>query len=358
MTNRHFPENQGYFYAILAALFFGVSTPIAKILLGVFNPWLLAGLLYLGAGVGLAIVFFIQRNIRQTTLKEATLIAKDWKWLASATFLGGILGPIFLMLGLAKTPASTASLLLNLEAVFSVICARIIFKEHVGRRILLGMLCITLGTLLLSSSMRVHFNDAIGSLFIMSACFAWAMDNNLTRKISAANPIQIAMIKTFAAGLTNTSLALIFGAILFSLPITLWACSIGFIGYGLSLFFYILGLRHLGTARTTAYFSLAPFVGAGIAIIFLRDPLTWPMMLASLLMGVGIWLHLTEVHEHEHVHEEFEHEHRHIHDEHHQHVHAPDDPIGEPHSHHHKHAYLRHTHPHYPDTHHRHEHDE
>jgi drug/metabolite transporter (DMT)-like permease len=357
MTNTYSHKNQGYLYAILAALFFGASTPIAKILLGVLNPWLLAGLLYLGAGVGLGIVFIIQHGIKKTTLKEATLIASDWKWLASAILLGGILGPILLMVGLAKTQASTASLLLNLEAVFSVICARVIFKEHVGRRILFGMLCITLGTILLSSSIYLHFSDIIGPLFIMSACLAWAIDNNLTRKISAANPIQLAMIKTLVAGFTNTILAMSFGAMLFSFPMTLSACSVGFIGYGLSLVFYILGLRHLGTARTTAYFSLAPFVGAAIAIAFLRDPLTWQMIFASLLMGFGIWLHLTEEHEHEHVHGEFEHEHRHVHDEHHQHEHSSDDPLGEPHSHHHKHAYLRHTHPHYPDIHHRHEHE-
>lgn len=348
--------NLGYLYAILAAILFGASTPGAKILVGQVDPWLLAGLLYLGSAIGLIIIFSIQAISNKEKLKEASLKYGDLGWLAGAVLLGGIIGPVFLMMGLIKTSASSASLLLNLESVFTALVAWFAFKEHTDRKIVLGMLSTVVGSFILTWNGNLEIQNLFGAAFIAGACLCWAVDNNLTRKISAANPFQIAMIKSLIAGLTNTTLALIWGAILPGYFMLAAAGVVGLVGYGLSLLFFIFGLRYIGTARTSAYFSLAPFVGAAIAIVFLHEPFTLQLAIASIFMGFGIWLHLTEHHSHEHIHEELVHEHRHSHDEHHQHKHLPTDPLGEPHTHMHKHMPLTHSHPHYPDIHHRHRH--
>lgn len=349
-------RNLGYLYAILAAVLFGASTPAAKILLGKIDPLLLAGLLYLGSAIGLIIIFSIQAISKKEILKEAPLKYRDWGWLGGAVLLGGIIGPVFLMVGLVRTSAASASLLLNLESVFTAFVAWFAFKEHTDRKIVLGMLSIVVGSFVLTWKGSFEYQNLSGPLLIAGACLCWAVDNNFTRKISSANPLQIAMIKSLIAGLTNTILAFILGAMLPNYLLLVSAGIVGFLGYGLSLLFFIFGLRYIGTARTGAYFSLAPFVGAGLAIVFLGEPISMQLIVASIFMGIGIWLHLTEYHSHEHQHEELEHEHRHIHDEHHQHEHLPTDPIGEPHTHMHKHEPLRHSHPHYPDIHHRHKH--
>jgi drug/metabolite transporter (DMT)-like permease len=355
-TCKQTSQNRGYLYASLAAILFGASTPASKLLLGKIDPWLLAGLLYLGSSIGLFVIFIIQITSKKITVKEAALRFSDWGWLGGAILLGGILGPVLLMVGLVKTSAASASLLLNLESVFTVVIAWLIFKEYIGRRIALGMLSILMGSFALSWKGTLDYKNLLGPLLITGACLCWAIDNNFTRKISAASPLQIAMIKSLIAGLTNTILAILWGALLPSYVIITSAGIVGFLGYGLSLLCYILSLRYLGAARTGAYFSLAPFVGAALSIIFLGDPISFQLVLASLFMVTGIWLHLTEHHSHEHQHEELEHEHRHIHDEHHQHEHLPTDPKDEPHTHWHKHTPLRHSHPHYPDIHHRHDH--
>ncbi|MHB1947880.1 MAG: DMT family transporter [Gammaproteobacteria bacterium] len=349
-------RNLGYLYAILAAVLFGASTPAAKILLGKIDPWLLAGLLYLGSAIGLFTLFSIQTLSKKIKLKQASLRYKDWKWLGCATFLGGILGPIFLMVGLAQTPASSASLFLNLESVFTALIAWFVFKEHVDRRIALGMLSIVIGSFILSWKGNLNSQNFTGPLLIAGACLCWATDNNFTRKISGANPLQIAMIKCLIAGLTNTTFAVIWGALLPGYLFLFAAGFVGLIGYGLSLIFFIFGLRYIGSARTGAYFSLAPFVGAALAIIFLGETISVQLVLASIFMGIGIWLHLTEHHSHEHQHEELEHDHRHSHNEHHRHEHLPTDPKDEPHIHLHKHEPIYHSHPHFPDIHHRHKH--
>jgi hypothetical protein len=182
------------------------------------------------------------------------------------------------------------------------------------------------------------------------------VDNNLTRKLSAADPVQIAMIKGLVAGPTNLVLAMAAGASWPGIGAVTGAAIVGFLGYSVSLVLFVLGLRYLGTARTSAYFSTAPFIGAVLSFALVGEAVSAQLVLAAVLMGVGLYLHLVERHEHEHLHEEMEHEHRHVHDEHHQHVHGPDDPQAEPHAHRHRHDRLRHSHPHYPDLHHRHEH--
>ena len=346
----------GITFALLAALLFGASTPLAKSLLPQMTPMLLAGLLYLGSGIGLAAYAFV-RSLRSNPARhEAQLSRKDAPWLGGAIVAGGVVGPVLLMWGLATTPASSASLLLNLEGVLTAVLAWFVFKENFDRRIALGMALIAAGGISLSWTGRPATGIPWSSLAIVGACLAWAIDNNLTRKVSGGDPVQIAMLKGLVAGSVNTGLALALGAKLPAASSLLATGVVGFFGYGVSLTLFVLALRHIGTARTGAYFSIAPFVGAAISILFLGDTLTIGFIVAAVLMALGVWLHLTENHGHEHRHDPMEHEHLHTHDEHHQHTHCPDDPPGEPHTHSHRHEELVHTHPHYPDIHHRHSH--
>ena len=345
-------NTRGVWLALLAAALFGASTPVAKALLTENSPQLLAGLLYLGSGTGLLVVWLIRRGGRH----ETSLSRNDLPWLAGAIAVGGVIGPLLLMYGLLRTPASSASLLLNLEAVFTSVIAWLLFREHVPLRIAAGMLAIVAGGGLLSWQGQVHWGTISGPLTIAAACLCWAIDNNLTQKVSAADPVQIAQLKGLIAGLVNTTFAFSLGARLPAmLPLT-GALLVGFLGYGLSLVCFVLALRQLGTARTGAYFSLAPFIGAGLSLILYREQPTWPFLSAAALMGLGLWLHLSERHEHWHEHELLEHSHAHVHDEHHRHEHSPEDPPEEPHIHVHRHERLRHAHPHYPDIHHRHPH--
>jgi drug/metabolite transporter (DMT)-like permease len=340
--------------ALGSAALFGASTPLAKALLGDVSPWMLAGLLYLSSGLGLLAL----RVLRDATGRrpiEAPLRRTDWPWLAIVTVSGGLVGPVLLMLGLTVTPGSSASLLLNLESVFTLAMAWLVFRENVDVRVGFGAAAIVLGALLISWRGSVR-GSPWGELAIAGACFAWAVDNNLTRKLSSADPLQIAMIKGLAAGVVNVALSFALQSSWPAPPALAGAALVGFFGYGVSLTLFVLALRHLGTARTGAYFSLAPFVGAVIAIFAFGEPINVFFLVAAVLMGIGVYLHLTERHEHEHVHESTIHEHRHVHDAHHQHEHGPDDPAGEPHTHAHVHARLVHRHPHYPDVHHRHRH--
>ena len=345
----------GVSFAVLAAVLFGASTPFAKILLGKTEPVLLAGLLYLGSGIGLAIWSGIRSQSKRSS-GEAKLGSSDIPWLAGAIVAGGIIGPVLLMVGLAVTPASSASLLLNLEGVFTALLAWFVFKENFDRRIAWGMAAITCGGLFISWVGRLEMGALWGTLAISGACLAWAIDNNLTRRVSAGDPVQIAALKGLVAGVVNLMIALVAGAAIPGFLTVTLAALVGFFGYGVSLTLFVLALRHIGTARTGAYFSLAPFVGALISLLILRDSLSYQFVIAAALMGIGVWLHLTERHEHEHKHEAIEHDHRHIHDEHHQHKHDERVPLGEPHSHPHRHEGMVHSHHHYPDIHHRHAH--
>lgn len=349
-------KRKGVGLALLAAVLFGLSTPLAKLVSPHVEPVLLAGLLYLSSGIGLGAYALLRVTRTPSGSREATLKRTDAPWLAGAIVAGGMIGPLLLMWGLAQSSASTASLLLNLEGVFTALLAWFVFKENFDARIAWGMALIAAGGGSLSWMGRPDAGVPWGALAIAGACFAWAVDNNLTRKVSAGDPVQIAMLKGLAAGSVNTALGIMLGATLPDAPVMLAVGAIGFFGYGLSLTLFVLALRHLGTARTGAYFSTAPFVGAAVAVAFLGDSLSVGLCLAAALMAAGLWLHLTEHHAHPHHHEALEHDHSHTHDAHHQHVHGPGELPGEPHTHLHQHEELTHAHAHYPGIHHRHGH--
>jgi drug/metabolite transporter (DMT)-like permease len=337
--------------ALAAALLFGSSTPLAKLLMADVNPWLMAGLLYLGSGLGLTLYRLLTRAPR------LHLPAAEWPWFASAILAGGIVAPVLLMEGISRMPASAASLLLNAESVLTAMLAWFVFKENVDRRIALGMTVIVLGAIVLSWPAQVVGVGAfLPTLLVLGACLAWGLDNNLTRHVSLSDGAWIASIKGLVAGSVNLLLAFSLGAQLPPWPIVGGALFLGFIAYGISLALFVVGLRHLGTARTGAYFSVAPFFGAALAIPLLGESLTLKLLVAGGFMGLGVWLHLTEEHSHAHEHEEMEHEHEHTHDDHHQHEHAAEMAPGMKHTHLHRHQPMAHAHPHFPDAHHRHKH--
>jgi len=340
--------------ALGAAILFGASTPLAKQIMGegAVSPFLLAGLLYLGSGVGLSLL----RLVRDRGWKAADLPRGEWPWMGGAILFGGVLGPLLLMLGLAHTTAANASLLLNFEAVLTALLAWCVFRENAGRRIVLGMLLIVAGGAMLAWSGGSAAALGWGPLALLGACLAWAVDNNLTRKVSAADAVWVAACKGLVAGAVNTGLGLALGAAWPSGGAVASALGIGFVGYGLSLVLFVLALRGLGTARTGAYFSVAPFVGAALAVVVFGETTTGAFWAAAALMAAGVWLHLTEHHGHLHTHEVLNHVHRHKHDAHHQHSHDFAWDGVEPHVHAHPHAPLQHSHAHFPDIHHRHSH--
>ncbi len=339
--------------ALGSALLFGATPPVAKVLLADLSPFMLAGLLYLGAGVGLAIFALLSRRSSDAGHAEAAIARADLPWLAAAILAGGAVAPVLLMAGLARTTAANGSLLLNLEGLATMAIAWLVFRENVDRRLLLGAAAILGGAVVLSWTGDGVSLD-VGGLFVAAACLAWGIDNNLTRKVSGADPVRITIWKGLVAGSVNVAIAVGQGGAMPSLGQITGAGVVGFFAVGVSLVLFIRALRHLGSARTGAYFSLAPFIGAVLAIGVLGEAPTVRLAAAAVLMAIGLWLHLTERHDHEHVHGEIEHDHLHRHDAHHDHVH--DGPVIEPHSHRHRHARLAHRHVHYPDLHHRHGH--
>ncbi len=343
-------SDRGVLAALGAALLFGAGTPAAKLLLGPVSPWLLAGLLYLGSGIGLALIRAFRRGER------ARFERNEIMWLIGAIITGGMLGPALLMWGLSRMSASGVSLLLNAEGVFTALLAWFVFRENFDRRIALGMVLIVTGAVVLSWPGNAGVVEILPALAVLGACLAWAIDNNLTRKVSLGDALYIAMTKGLAAGVTNLALALMAGAALPSATIAIAAGFLGLFSYGLSLVLFVVALRELGTARTGAYFSVAPFAGALIAIVILEEPVTIPLAAAGVLMALGVWQHLKERHEHQHAHVPIEHEHEHTHDAHHQHAHAESLAPDERHRHWHRHERMTHKHPHYPDAHHRHDH--
>jgi len=341
--------NGGVPAALAAALLFGAGTPAAKWLLGSVGPWLLAGLFYIGSGLGLTLYRWLVNAPR------VRLAPAEWGWLLGAIASGGVIGPVLLMVGLSGMPASGASLLLNAEGVFTAVLAWFAFRENCDRRIASGMLSIAAGAIVLSWPDDAHFSGVWSALSVVGACFAWGIDNNLTRKVALSDATWIAAVKGLVAGGVNLALADLVGDRLPGLGTVGAAMGLGFLAYGVSLACFVVALRDLGTSRTGAYFSVAPFFGSVLAL-FGGEPVSAKLCAAGGLMAFGVWLHLTENHAHGHDHEAMEHAHSHVHDEHHQHPHADGLAFNGRHAHPHRHAPMRHNHPHYPDAHHRHSH--
>jgi drug/metabolite transporter (DMT)-like permease len=342
-------RNTGVQAALLAALLFGAGTPLAKLLLGSVSPWLLAGLLYLGSGVGLGLYRLVRRAPR------VRLAPTDRLPLAGAVLFGGMIAPVLLMVGLTNMPATGASLLLNAEGVFTALLAWFVFKENFDRQIVLGMIAIIAGAVILAVPQGVALGSPLPTLAILGACLAWGVDNNLTRKVALNDASWIAAVKGLVAGPVNLVLAFALGAELAAPPNVAAAMVIGLFAYGVSLVLFIVGLGHLGTARAGAYFSVAPFFGAVLAVI-LGEPISLPLIVAAALMAMGVWLHLREIHGHPHTHEVLAHDHWHTHGAHHLHPHDSPVAAGVRHRHAHTHEPTTHTHQHFPDSHHRHSH--
>jgi drug/metabolite transporter (DMT)-like permease len=303
----------------------------------------------LGSGIGLT----TYRRLAHAS--GVSLPRNELIWFAGAVLAGGVIAPVLLMLGLTHMPASSASLLLNAEAVFTALLAWLVFKENFDQRIAFGMLSIVAGAVVLSWNGESRIVGMWPAFAILGACLAWGIDNNLTRKVSLSDATWIASIKGLVAGMVNLTIATLMGVAWPPVPNVLAAMLVGLLAYGVSLSLFVLALRHLGTARTGAYFSVAPFFGALLAIL-MGESVTIPILAAGVLMAIGTWLHLTERHKHKHTHEEMMHDHEHVHDAHHQHPH--DSPVapGIKHRHLHRHVPLTHVHLHFPDIHHRHHH--
>jgi drug/metabolite transporter (DMT)-like permease len=346
------PPTRGILYAIAAAVLFGASTPLSRLLLSRVTPALLAALLYLGAGVGLALSLGLAR-------RGAGLVRSDARWLAGATLFGGVLGPLALLYGLRATPAGVASLLLNLESVFTAFVAWRVFGEQIDRRLAAGMGLVLVASSVLAWPGQVHGAPTItGPVAIAIACLCWAIDNNFTRKVSDADPRLVVAVKCSVAGAVNLAIALALGARWPGGTMVAVSLFVGLLSYGVSLLCFVLALRHLGAARTGSWFSAAPFIGAGLSLFVAREPLTVALVVASALMGIALYLHGTEKHEHSHEHPPTRHRHGHRHDDgHHRHEHAEGIAVFEGHEHEHEHERVVHAHAHFPDTHHQHEHE-
>jgi drug/metabolite transporter (DMT)-like permease len=342
---------RGALLGLLAAASFGVSAPLAKLLLGTVTPTLLAGLLYSGA----ALALWTARWLRPVP-RETQLCREDLPKLATVVLAGGIAGPVLMLLGLSRLSAFSGSLLLNLEAPFTMLLAVLFFREHLGRRAALAAGCILIGAALLKLEPGASVADSQGMLLIAAACLCWALDNNLTQRLSLRDPFAVVRVKATGAALANTTLAWLWlDASLPAPGVLLAALALGSVSYGASVVLDAYALRLIGATREAAYFATAPFLGALLSFLLFQPPRLLDLV-ALLSMVVGVVLMLREQHDHRHVHEPLQHEHLHTHDEHHQHAHAPDDPPGEPHAHPHRHEPLEHTHAHAPDLHHRHGH--
>jgi drug/metabolite transporter (DMT)-like permease len=341
--------------ALIAALLFGASAPLSKLLLGEVEPIPLAAFLYLGSGIGLLGIKTFQRLNQRFSEREAQINKSDYSWLAGAILAGGVAAPIMLLFSLQKTPAATASLLLNIEGVATTLIAALAFKESISRHAWWAIGLITLSSIFLSVNPTASWGFSLGALGIIAACFLWGIDNNFTRNISAKDPLMIVTIKGLVAGSFSLGLALFLGNKLPAMGVTMGALVLGSLSYGVSIVLFIHAMRGLGAARTSALFGTAPLAGMIISFLLFREFPGWMFIVALPLMVIGTLFLLSEEHEHYHIHELTVHEHAHVHDDgHHEHDHEGE--YAQKHSHIHCHDDLVHAHHHMPDIHHRHVH--
>ncbi|HSM94301.1 MAG TPA: DMT family transporter [Anaeromyxobacteraceae bacterium] len=332
-----------------AALLFGLSTPVAKLLLPGTGPFTIAALLYLGSGVG-----FLLLGRLLPREHEAPLRRGDLPLLAAVTASGGVVAPVLLMVGLSRLDGTSASLLLNLELPLTIALAVGFFGESLGRRELAGAAAVVAGSVLLASADAGGRADLLGALAVAGATLGWALDNNLSQRLALRDPIAVVRVKTVVAGAVNVGLALLAAEPLPGARAVAATLVTGFFGYGVSIVLHMLAIRELGAARQGTLFATAPFAGALAALPILGERLSARALLAGGAMAAGVALMVRARHGHLHTHEPLAHEHLHTHDAHHPHAH--DDPVAEPHSHPHVHEPLAHDHEHTPDAHHRHAH--
>ncbi|MHB8156704.1 MAG: DMT family transporter [Desulfocucumaceae bacterium] len=350
-------KKKSILYAFVAASLFGASAPFAKLLLADIHPVLLASFLYLGSGLGLLLYKIILRPGQKVMNQEAKLSRADLPWLTGAIISGGIAAPIVLLVSLKHTPAATASLILNFEGAATVLIACLVFREAVSRRILLAVSFITMAVILLSVDLSGKWGLSLWALGVSAACVLWGLDNNFTRNISAKDPVSIVIVKGLTSGGLSLVLAFIIGTPFPGLVKLSLSFILGFFCYGVSIVFFILSLRELGAARTSAYFAAAPFIGAALSGMIFRESPNVLFYAALPFIAVGAFLLYTEKHSHLHCHMALEHDHIHSHlDEHHAHGHPEGSSI-KAHTHQHQHMPFKHKHPHNPDVHHRHNHD-
>ncbi len=339
--------------AVLAAVLYGIGSPISKVLLTKIPPTLMAGLLYVGAGTGMFIINILKKVGKRGKV-EARITKKDYSFVIGMIILD-ILAPIFLMIGLAKTTSSNASLLNNFEIAATAVIALFVFNEAIGRRMWIAITLITTASIIISVEDMSSFNFSMGSIFIIGACLCWGFENNCTRMLSLKDPLQIVVIKGFGSGLGSLMISFLLREYSDDFRYIMFTLLLGFVAYGLSIFFYILAQRELGAARTSSFYATAPFIGVLISWIFLHEAITFSFLIALAIMLLGVYFAVFENHKHMHIHEEMNHDHRHIHnDGHHNHIHSPE--FVEEHSHQHVHTEQEHKHSHTPDLHHRHVH--
>lgn len=348
-----------YFYALLAAFFFAISVPFAKVLLKQASPFQLSALMYLGAGIGLSlysvIVNFAAKN--KSVSKEAPLEKKDIPFIIGFIVSGGIIAPVLLFKGLTTAPASMAAIALNFELIFTALIAYVFFKEHASVKLLLSVIFVILGgCALLFDFEKFVFSFNWGIILVIGASFMWALDNNFTAKISIKNPITIAATKGIAGGLVNLIFAIYIVGFDLNLKLILTGMSLGFVSYGISLVLLIHSMRYLGASRAGILFGANPFMAAFLSIIILREAVTYQFIFSAVIMAIGIMFILSEKHKHKHYHEYLQHSHRHAHDLHHKHEHDAGSNSAEIHSHKHIHNQTEHFHEHLPDAHHKHKH--
>ncbi len=342
-----------YLHALTAAALFGAATPVSKTMLAGLKPFMLASLCYFGSGLAMAAV-----KLFSGTAREPALAVRDWPYISGFILAGGVLAPVMLFKGLILTTSSGASILLNLELVFTSLIAWMVFKEHTGGRFWTAAALIVSGAALLSVDFHnFSFSFGNGSILVALAAFFWGVDNNFTAKLSIKDPVAIALIKGLAGGSINLALAFWAGELVWAPALWLSGLALGAVSYGVSLVLFIMAMRGLGAARSGAVFGVYPFFGALLSVVFLNEPLTAPLISAFVVMALGFYLVVSDRHGHEHWHEELIHEHLHAHDDsHHAHGHVTESGTGKPHTHAHSHAPARHSHEHLPDTHHKHSH--
>lgn len=340
-------------YAVLAAALFGMSAPIAKLLLSEIPPLMMSSLVYLGAGFGMLIVD-LTRVIAKTKHPEARLAKNELPFILAMIILD-IAAPISLMLGLTMTTAANAALLSNFEIVATSVIALIVFKEAVGKRLWLSIALITIASIILSTNDIFSFSFSLGSIFVILSGVFWGFENNCTRKLSIKDPLQVVIIKGLGSGTGALVIAAYANELVWNFRLILPALLLGFFAYGLSIFFYVTAQRSLGAARTSAYYAISPFIGVLLSFFLFDEPITTAFIAASIFMVIGTYFTVAEKHGHQHIHRLLEHEHRHNHSEIH-HNHSHEDNSKKEHSHLHVHIEMIHSHEHTPDIHHRHQH--